>query len=261
MSKEPDIGLEDKIDQYLMGEMEDAEREDFEKQMEGELSLKAAVEFRKQVMNEVVYLNEAKSIIRRNKRSYGFVKLMVAASILVLVSVLIWQPMKLTNEAIISQYAHTSPKGVNMEEKMNQLDGSGVEDLHLRGDECFFGDFRAEECRIVFSAMVAYGENNYDQFIELLRPIDNLEKKSLEISLFYAIALIKKQHAKDAIEILLKVGEGSGNDYIDDVNYYIGLAYLANNQRIVGRRFLKKIEPESMYYPDAKKILRDSKRF
>ena len=259
--------LEEKIDRYLEGDMSIEEKLDIEMIISNDKELSKMIELRKAIRTEIINRNDIQSIMLKEekgiKRKMKWTYLAVAASLFLLISIGLLQSTKMSNMEIVNQYAYIIPEHseidkLKTENYIQKISDNGI---LLRGEECFFENLNRIECKQALEALTYYFDGRFDEsyllFEEVLKPIS----KNVELSLFMAIAMIEAEKKEKALGCLLTLKSIGNEMYKEDVDYYLAIAYIQNDQLLKGRKILQTIGQNSKYYTKAQDVLKKMKLF
>ena len=117
---------------------------------------------------------------------------------------------------------------------------------------------RGEESdTLVKSAMIEYEAGNYKGTLKILQAILDTEGDNIMACFYSGIANLCLDHPKQAIFYFQKVIEGQG-DFIEQSEWYLGLAYLKNRDMEKSKTILKRIIANNNKYKEQSKSLLDS---
>jgi len=259
--------IQDKIDNYLLGGMSSEVLIAFEKEMAFSKELKESVELQKLIVSE---LKERASIFQLMKQvdkaeekgiliklqSWKFYAM--AATVLILITLVIWQPGKLSNDEIVKQYAIAFPViQLNdvYEERMRQDAMKNIDNVITRGDDCLYENLTATECKKIEEALAFYENGSFVEasiiFEFVLTPI----RKNHHLGLYMSISQLKTGSLDKAINnfsYLIKIPD---YQYQEDAKYFLALTYIQKGEIKKSRQILKTILLGSKYYQSRQEIL------
>jgi len=240
------------IERYNAGEMSDAEKEWFLKELEGNENLRNEVDLRKRtdevLKNQKVMSlrnklseiekqrSEVKSPVHASKKTV-YVRYAAVFTGLVLIGTLVFLPGKsLTNEDILKQYYRV------YEPPTAQRSASSSTDANFSLALEFYNAHDYDKAEALFSKVL---ENKPgDMQTVLLKGVTNFEEK-------------KYPEAKQSFG---RVIDDKNNLYIDQAEWYLALCYLNTNERDKAKELFRAISNESgIFQADAKKIIRGLK--
>jgi TolA-binding protein len=239
------------IERYNAGEMSDAEKLWFEKELEGDKNLLREVHLRRQTdevlnnRNTISLRNKLSDIektraasipVKRTNKSVYLKTAIILAIVALTGSLAIFPGRNLNNDEILSryykEYKPTSGQR-SMETKLNENFAQAQE---------YFESHDYKNAALFFSKVVE--SNPRDMSATLLNGISNFEDK-------------KYREAKQSFG---KVIDDDKNLYIDQAQWYLALCYLQTNENEKAVRLLEIIGNEDGYYSrDARKIVRKLK--
>jgi len=240
------------IERYNAGEMSDAEKVWFDKELEGNDNLRKEVYLRKRtdeiidnkdiisLRNKLADLEKMRSAripVKRTKKSVYLKSALIITAILVLTgSITIFPGRNLNNDEILSRY---------YKEYLPASDQRSAEtkiDENLTQAQEYFESHDYKNAALYFSKVIE--SNPKDMSATLLNGISNYEDK-------------KYPEAKQSLG---KVIDDNKNMYIDQAQWYLALCYLQTDENEKAIRLLEIIRNEGGYYSrDAKKIIRNKK--
>ena len=239
------------IERYNSGEMSDAEKLWFEKELEGNENLRKEVHFRKrtdEVLNNKIIISlrnklsdlekmrNASIPVKRTKNSV-YLKFAIFIALLVLTgSLTIFPGRNLNNDEILSRYY----KEYKPTSKQRSLE-TKTDETFTQAQE-YFESHDYKNAALYFSKVVESNPKNMSA--TLLNGISNYEDK--------------KYH--EARQSFGKVIDDYKNLYIDHAQWFLALCYLKTNENDKAVNLLEIIRNEGGYYSnDAKKVIRKMK--
>jgi len=115
----------------------------------------------------------------------------------------------------------------------------------------------ASDALVVKSAMIEYEAGNYKGTLKILQAILDTEGNNIMACFYSGIANLCLDNPKQAIFYFQKVIQGQG-DFIEQSEWYLGLAYLKNRDMEKSKTILKKIIANSSKYKEQSESLLDS---
>jgi len=109
----------------------------------------------------------------------------------------------------------------------------------------------------VKSAMIEYEAGNYKGTLKILQAILDTEPDNIMAYFYSGIANLCLEHPKQAIFYFQKVIDGQ-DDFIEQSEWYLSLAYLKNKDMEKSKTILKKIIADGNNYNEQSKSLLDS---
>jgi hypothetical protein len=237
------------IERYNAGEMSEAEKQWFQKELEGNDKLRNEVHLRKRTdeilkNQNVISLRsklsqienqrkEVKQPVKKSKKTTYIRYAAVFAGLVLIGSITLFSGKNLSREKIMKQYykAYEPPTSQRSAHAETEADFS----LALE----FYNTHDYEKAAILFNKVLENKPN--DMQTVLLKGVANFEEK-------------KYPEAKQSFG---KVIDDKNNLYIDQAQWYLALCYLNTNETDKAKQLFKLIGKEGgIYKDDAKKIIR-----
>jgi TolA-binding protein len=239
------------IERYNAGEMSDAEKLWFEKELEGSENLRKEVYLRKQTdevlqnkdilslrnkLSKIERMRTAPVPVKRTRKSVYLKSAVVVALLVLTGSLAIFPGRNLNNDEVLSryykEYKPASPQR-SMEKKTN--------DNFTQAKE-YYESHDYKNAALYFSKVVE--SNPKDMSATLLNGISNYEDK-------------KYREAKQSFGIVINDNK---NLFVDQAQWYLALCYLQTDENDKAIKLLETIRAEGGFYSrDAKKIIRKIK--
>jgi TolA-binding protein len=246
------------IERYLDNEMEPAEKNWFEKEIEGNDSLRKELELRRRTdsvlrNSDIMGLRAQINAIEKEKNRENdwtaarrrMLRYAALATIVLITGTSIWLPnRKMSNDSIFDKYYQFTPTATN------EVTRSSVDQFNP-----------------VYQAALNNFENGqFDQAINyFLSFTSDMQSNNedvqmgVEMMLGHSYAGVKKYN--EAGLSYKKVIDQNDNLYIEDANWLLGLCYIKTDNNDQARSQMKVIaESESRYRKDAASVLRKMKR-
>ena len=239
------------IERYNAGDMSDAEKEWFQKELEGNEKLRNEVILRKRtdvilkdknvmsLRNKLAEIEKQRKKIQPEKVSRQTVYTRYAAvfaGLILIGSITLFSGKTLNSEKIMKQYYKA------YEPPTSQRSVQSIADPDFTLALEFYNTHDYEKAAILFNKVLETKPN--DMQIVLLKGVSNFEEK-------------KYPEAKQSFG---KVIEDKDNLYIDQAQWYLALCYLNTNETEKAKQLFRIIETErGIYKNDAKKIIRGLK--
>jgi len=241
------------IERYNSGEMTDAEKQWFTKELESNEKLRNEVNLRRSTdeilkNQNVMNLRNKLSEIEKQRaeaanhskgsNKIGYIKYAaIFAGLVIIGSLVIFPAKKLSNEDIVRKY-YKAYEATTNQRSVSQIGTDADFTLALE----YYNTHDYDKAEILFSKVLEKRPN--DMQTALLKGVSNFEEKKYP----------------DAKQSFVKVIDDKNNLYIDQAKWYLALCYLNNNETIKAKELFKIIEKESgIYQEDAKKIVRSLK--
>jgi len=239
------------IERYNAGEMSDAEKLWFKKELEDNENLRKEVYVRKRTdevlnnkniislrnkLSDIEKMRSANIPVKRSKKS-AYVKAAIIIAVVVLTgSITMFPGRNLNNEEILSRY-YKEYKPVTGQRSVV----TKVNENFAQAQE-FFESHDYKNAALYFNKVVE--DNPRDMSATLLNGISNYEDKKY----------------REARQSFGKVIDDNNNLYIDQAQWYLALCYLQTDENDKALKLLEIIRNERGFYSkDAKKIIRNMK--
>ncbi len=238
-------------ERYINGEMSDAERVWFEKELEGNKALRDEVELRRatdrvigdsremrlmSAMNqaEISYFSDRKRALPLRR---AFVQRSVAVALVIfLVAGSVWLPnRKLSPETLFERYYFLPPTA---EQSVARSVEAGQDHLFSR-------------------AVESYNRGEYDEALNYLLQYRSNHQVTPGIEMMIGNSYMEMQEFTKAGSTYVSVIDHGNNLYLEDANFMLGLCYLKTDE--IGKaisQFVEIAASESRYRGDASAILR-----
>lgn len=236
------------IERYIAGEMSDAEKFWFEKELEGDENLRREVLIRRQTdevldnkqvislrnkLSEIEKIRAGKIPVRRTKKS-AYLKTAVIIAIVVLTgSLALFPGRNLNNDEILSRYYR------------EYKPATGQRSLETKSNENFA------------QAQEYFESHDYKNAALFFSKVVESNPKDMSATLLNGISNFEDQRYREAKQSFGKVIDDNKNLYIDQAQWYLALCYLQTDENDKALTLLKTISNEGGFYSrDAKKIIR-----
>ena len=249
--EEVKLRTQDKIDSYLMFQMDQKESELFEHTMKENIDLFRRVEIQKIIKREIekeAFLNIIHSKNSSTKVHLFTGRIIAVAAILIGVVFIIWQPHKSSNSKIFNTYAYVQP------DLFYTL--PGIQQENTRGD-ILYGGLNSQEIDEVKTAMDLFDAQQYAEaallFEKILTPID----KNYDLALYMAVSELLSGKDNLALNNLILLSNlPSTYKFANQAKYYLALAYIHSNNLKEARIILNELSnSESINSKSAEEIL------
>ena len=240
------------IERFNAGEMSDAERDWFMKELDTNEKLRNEVNLRKQAdeilkKHDIMSLRNKLSEIEKQRREVkipektlrrsGYIRYAAVIAGLVLIGSLIMVPKKnLNNEDIMKKYYKVYEAPSNQ----RSVQSGGDADFTL--------------------ALEFYNTHDYDKAAVLFSKV--LEKKpdDMQTVLLNGVSNFEEKRYPEAQQSFGRVIDDNNNLYVDHAKWYLSLCYLNTGETKKAKQLFNDISKESgIYQNDAKKILKGLK--
>jgi tetratricopeptide (TPR) repeat protein len=240
------------IERYIAGEMDDAEKQWFLKEIEGNEKLKKEINLRKKTdeiiknknvmllrkkLSEIEYQRRnATEPLRKSKKPAYMSSAAVIAVLFIIGSIALFSGNNLTSEKIMKQYYKVYEPPTGQRSALTNADADFT--LAMK----FYNTHNYEKAAVLFNKVLV--EKPGDMQTALLKGVSNFEEK-------------KYPEAQVSFN---KVIDDKGNLYVDHAKWYLALCYLNTNEIGKAKHIFKVISEEpGIYKNDAKKIIRGLK--
>jgi tetratricopeptide (TPR) repeat protein len=240
------------IERYNAGEMDDAEKQWFLKEIEGNEKLKKEINLRKQTdeiiknknvmslrnkLSKIEYQRKnAAEPLKKSKKPVYIGSAAVIAGLVIIGSITLFSGNNLTSEKIMKQYYKVYEPPTGQRSALAKADA----------------DFTL--------AMKFYNTHNYEKAAVLFNKVLEDKPGDMQTTLLKGVANFEQKKYPEAQLSFNKVIEDKSNLYIDHAKWYLALCYLNTNETEKARHIFIAISQESgIYKNDAKKIIRGLK--
>lgn len=240
-----------KIEAYLDGTLNAPEKDAFEKEMEKDKALRDAVQLEKDLQSFVPDTPELK--FRKNleqvnqnwkakpeSKTISIRWLSIAAGFLLIFGFLFWKtlfaPGPLNNEEIFA--AHFEPYQM----VLNTRSGTTLE-----------GDNQL----LLNEALEAYADKNFSKAATSFENLALADNDNELYQLYSSLSHLAAGHADTAIEMLEVLQSNSSPSLREQIQWYLGLAYLKNDQKEDAIRTLRAINQDEYRYQEAQEVLNE----
>ncbi len=238
------------IERYLQGEMAPDEKVWFEKEIEGNLSLRDEINLRRKVNSvltdkdmielkvqldkihqEIFEATEkGKGAIRKIYRKVYFTA--GTLTVFVLMFSFYLSNRNYSNEKLVELYYQPIKASVSV----RAADPSGDK---------------------LSKAMVLYNAQRYEEAISAFEKILTEDKTKVGVNLYSGISHMEMEKYDLANERFQRVIEGEPNPFVESAYWYLGMCYLmTNNREKAAEKFQLLTDSEGFYHQQAKKILK-----
>jgi len=262
--------IQDKIDRFLLDQMDVEEKKNFQIDMDNNSDLKESVNIQKLIVEEIKeresfmsILDEAESSSKsipdkstQNKYKTFQINYSWAISIaaaIIGIAFIIWQPHKSSNQNIYNTYALAYAR-TNILESDNTI--------KTRGGAIYFENLSPSDNMIISEALLLYHDQNYRASKTIFEQVLVHKAKNDELMLYMAISQLFSNDIDNAINNLVDLTKLSNYLFKDQADYYLALAYIRSNQVSKARKLLKDIkEGNSEYANQAAEMLNEMRWF
>ena len=215
-------------------------------------------DFRKVEIENTAYLRQSVVSYLVSKEKYVVRKKVVInilmAAVLIGIAYILWQPFKMGNNAIFETYAVTYPS--------QSVLGLTSETRNIQGDTCILENLSFEECLKADDALKLYDKGQFGNAKDLLNEILVPKDKNIDLLLYLAFSQLKTDEVIASIENFEFLKGLDNYKYVDEVNYYLAVAYIKEGELSKARKILHEIEEsDSKYQNEANTILKQLRWF
>lgn len=235
------------IEQYLANEMTPAESSAFRKELKSDPDLASELKLSKHIdaalaKEDVIDLTqkliaainanrEVKNevpVIKMHTRKWWYAAASLVALFAVAATLYLQTGRNLSNDALFSQY-------YNSENIVDQT----------RGDQN------------ILEAVMKFQEKDFALASVLFRDILNKDNSNIAVWFYYGISNIETKNYGNSIKAFNTIISQKDNLYIEHAEWYLGLCYLKNNQKIEAVNQFKIVaaDPDNFHQKEAKAIL------
>lgn len=236
------------IERYINGEMNEAEKEWFEKELATNEQLRKEVILRKQTdevlrnqdildlrmkLNLIRQKNEVKTLVSSTKKRPSL-KYAAAISVLAVIGILaLFTNRKMTSEELFEKYHKLYEPSTEMRSGLSNIES----------------DFA--------TALEYYNVHDYRNAAIYFSRVTEKDPGNMHSTLLYGISSFENSNYPEAEKSFNRVIDDADNLYIDHAHWYLALCYLKTNEneKAVGELDYIK-ESTSLYSRDAAKILK-----
>jgi len=242
------------IERYISDEMMPEERSWFEKEMEGNPSLRQETELRRKTdeilcsNNDILVLRSKLAVIASQHNPadkpqpagrMAFIRYAAAVAFLVMTAAAVYIPnRKMSNDKLFDRYAVLVPTAG---ESVSRSSGQEADDLYNQ-------------------AMAEYREGHYTMAISLFIGYTTIREEHPELLMMLGNSYMQTEQYTEAGINYSKVVDHNNNLYLEDANWLLGLCYLKTGDNALARQQMSAIiNSESRHRRDAKRILKKMK--
>jgi tetratricopeptide (TPR) repeat protein len=236
------------IERYIAGEMNEAEKQWFIKELDGNSGLREEVTLRERTdlvlkRHDIISLRNKLSEIEKNRRSRIPSKttgkrlpISIAAAItglIIISSIAFFGTGHLTNDEIINQY-YKSYEGVSTSRSSHEATSNDYS-----------------------TGLEYYNIHDYKNAALYFSKVLNVDPENIESTMFFGTSSFEVNNFPDAQRSFKKVIDNNNNLFMEDAEWYLALCYVRTNDIKRASAELKAIKnSKSIYSKNASKILR-----
>lgn len=200
--------------------------------------------------------NERDSKPKPKVISLSWMKYASIAAIFI-IGFMIWQPNKLSNEDLFSQYNSEESIIQSIDyQKISTVSESGG----VRGGEILFKNFTKSETEEAMEAIELFKNNNFEKSKRILITLNPKEKNN-QLLLFLAIAQLKTNEVNEAVSNLEYLNAISNYEFADEVKFHLALGYINQNKKRKAKDLLVTLASANNKYSQTSQEILDNIRW
>lgn len=185
----------------------------------------------------------------------SWIKYAVAA--IFIIGFMIWQPNKLSNEDLFSQYNSEEAIIQSIDyQKMATVSESGG----VRGGEVLLQNYSKSETDEAMEAIEFFKKNNFENSKRILITLNPKEKNN-QLLLFLAISQIKTNEVNEAVSSLEYLNAISNYEFSDEVKFHLALGYIKQNEKKKAKDLLVTLANTNNKYSQTSQEILDNMRW
>lgn len=151
----------------------------------------------------------------------------VSIAAIFIIGFMIWQPNKLSNDKLFSQYNSEESiiQSIDYQKMVTVSESAGV-----RGGEILFQNYTKSETDEAMEAIELFKNNNFEKSKQMLIALSPKEKNN-QLLLFLAIAQLKTNEVNEAVSNLKYLNAISNYEFTDEVKFHLALGYIKQNEK------------------------------
>lgn len=236
------------IERYVAGDMNDAEKKWFEKELDGNEKLRNEVALSKRTdevlknrdiaalrskLSEIEKLREINIPVSKTRKPAYLKYAAVFAGLVLIGSVVIFSGRTLSSDEIIDRYYKTYEPPTTQRSVLTTSNN----------------DFTM--------ALEFYNTHNYEKAAILFNKVLKSDPKDMQSTLLYGVANFEDKKYPDAKQSFVNVINDNNNLFIESAKWYLALCYVKTDDKKKAVQQLEMIKSEGgIYKNDAKKIIR-----
>ena len=200
--------------------------------------------------------NERDSKPKPKVISLSWMKYASIAAIFI-IGFMIWQPNKLSNEDLFSQYNSEESIIQSIDyQKMATVSESGG----VRGGEILFQNYTKSETEEAMEAIELFKNNNFEKSKRILITLNPKEKNN-QLLLFLAIAQLKTNEVNEAVSNLEYLNAISNYEFADEAKFHLALGYINQNKKRKAKDLLVTLASANNKYSQTSQEILDNIRW
>lgn len=177
----------------------------------------------------------------------------IAAMVIGISLIVYMQPTKFSNQKILDNYAFVYP-GNYATEASSDINTRDINNLYLTFDSL--------EIKDINNALKLYEGKNYNLAANSFKKIQNLKNRDTDLTLYFAIALLKSGKSEEAITTLEFLINKPYYQSKEVAYYYLALAFIQSDNLSDARKILKILRNSNgTYSKNAAEILNKMRLF
>ncbi len=244
------------IENYLTNEMSDKERQQFEEQLATDMELKEELKLHKQMADVLKgeKIHQFRSVLKNvdnewkkpaKKKDEGKVVRMnfrrvlaIAASLALLIFA--WQ------------FFFSDSNELNG----GKLFSDHFEPYQMILNQRSVGDETPEKTVLLNTGIKQYAAGEFAASSIAFRQLMNADPSNISFQFYYALSLLGNNEPNIAIPVFEKIINMEGHLFLEQSRWYLGLAYLQNNEKEKAANILKEIEEGKFKFNKCEEILK-----
>jgi hypothetical protein len=198
------------------------------------------------------YHNTMSTDVKKTKViSLSWIKYVSIAAIFI-IGFMIWQPNKLSNDKLFSQYNSEESiiQSIDYQKMATVSESEGV-----RGDDFLFQNYTKSETNEAMEAIELFKNNNFENSKRILITLNPKEKNN-QLLLFLGITQLKTNEVNEAVSNLEYLNTISNYEFTDEVKFYLALGYIKQNEKKKAKDLLVAlVTNDSKYSKPSQEIL------
>lgn len=240
------------IERYNAGEMNEAEKLWFLKELEGNKKLREEVEIRRRTdmvlknhnviqlrnrLSEIEIQRAARVAVKNNRKRLPMKYAAVIASFIMAGSLFVYNSRNLSNQEIIDRF-YTPYEATSASRSQQTIYNSDYS-----------------------TALEYFNIHDYNNAALYFSKVLESDPKFIESTMLYGVSNFEEKNYPVAEQSFSKVISNNDNLYLEDAQWYLALCYLNTNEMTKAEKQLMMIRrSESIYRKNASKVLRKMKK-
>lgn len=179
-------------------------------------------------------------------------KKILSIAAIIAIGLFIWQPNKLSDDKLISEFAYNEA----VIENINEVEFSNEYSSGLRGDEFIFQGFTLMESEMAKKAISFVNRNEMIQAKDIFNTLEVKDKRNNQLLFFLAISEAYSQEEDKALTRFVRLSNIESFKFSEDAEFQSAMMYIKMNQRNKGKDILNLIvQKQGKYEAVSKDIL------